>query len=124
MLLSFGGADTQIKLIMHDIGNNINMMQVHIGHIFAVPYEFFKDNQRYGLVSERADLDKFSDREKRNHYTAIRNLQKSIKKYNIPSFTLLHGFKFDTHTPENIQSSIEYTPLEGDIEAYDFIKDW
>jgi hypothetical protein len=124
MLLTFGGDDKQIKLIMNDIGNNTNMMQVHIGHIFLVPYQFFKDNTHYGWVSERANLDIWSDKQKRNHYTAIRNLQRSIKNYDIPSFTLIHGFNFYTPNPTNTESSIEYTQLEGDIEDYDVTKDW
>ena len=125
MLLSFGGGDNdKIKKIMNDIGDNTNEMQIHIGHIFLVQYYFFKDNAHYGCVSERANLDRWSDKEKRNHYTAIRNLQRSIAIYNIPSFTLIHGFNFYTHNPTNTESSIEYTQLEGVIEAYDVTKDW
>jgi hypothetical protein len=118
MMLRFNGDSTQVETIMNNIQDYRTDLKKHINYLFVRldPTPFNRDGY-WGYSSQYANTAQFNEIQRGNHIKAIRNLQKIISAYNIPSFTIYDGLSGLPPMPRN-EGAI-YKASSGDIEDYD-----
>ena len=102
--LQFNGTPSQISAINNDVKDEKNNMMMHIYYIFGniYPEQSLQSLQESIMISPDSDgyyaplinIGNFRVIRKNNHEMAIRNLQRSIRQYDIPSFTLVTGINW------------------------------
>ena len=121
--LQFNGTPSQINAINNDVKDEQNNMTMHIYYIFGNIYPE-QSPQASIMISPDSDgyyaplinIGNFSDIQKRNHEMAIRNLQRSILQYDIPSFTLVTGINWHADLSKHVHTV--YEQLGGNLEDY------
>jgi hypothetical protein len=84
------------------------------------PFMVLSDaNRKKSLVSTYGDVSQLNETQLKNHHMALRNLQRIIVDYGIPSFTLYS--KIDSYNYKPIPESIETIYLADSTTPHEYV---
>ena len=75
-------------------------------------------DKSFRLISRHVDDTVFNEMGLKNHHIALRNLQRIITRYNIPSFTLYNNINIETMNPDETSIKTTYFANSTDLEEY------